>query len=314
MKFFCLIFLIVTFTPANAFSIDANSRSTKGEKEKTQLMQNLRGNGLCFTPNKGQLADTDGKLCPDVLYKGEGNGADIYLRKTGISYVYSNAGEVMHDIDEQIEELEHSGNSDILTVQQKKQELMQQQNIKLHRVDMDFEGCLPAKASANENGKTTTTINEFELEGYQNFYYAHCPEGITNVRQYNKVTYKNIYNNIDIAFYGDKQNGIKYDLIVQPHTDPNQIKLHWKGAESIHINREGNLVIKTSVNEFTESIPKVYQNINGKIVDVPTKYVLTLSPSGRAGEGFINFSFSIFNFQFFIPFSNRPMGHLLWGN
>ncbi|MBI2269969.1 MAG: hypothetical protein HYU69_06365 [Bacteroidetes bacterium] len=33
-------------------------------------------------------------------------------------------------------------------------------------------------------------------------------------------------------------------------------------------------MIKTSINEFYESIPKVYQNINGKIVNVKAEYVL----------------------------------------
>jgi PKD repeat protein len=224
----------------------------------------LRGNGLCFTPNKGQIADMDGKPCQDVLYKGDGGGANIYLRKTGISYVYSNMGGVMHDAEEEVEELIKAGRITELEEKKKKDELVEKQNIKVHRVDMDFEG----------GNQDINVITADEVDGYRNFYYAHCPQGISGVKQYNKVTCKNIYNNIDVSYYGDKQNGIKYDIIVQPYTDPNQIKLHWKGAESIHINQEGNLVIKTSVNEFTESIPKVYQYINGKFIDVKVKYIL----------------------------------------
>ena len=67
---------------------------------KTSLEKNLRGNGMCFTPNKGQVATMEGKLAPDVLYKGSGGGADVYLRKTGISYVFSDMGKVMHEIEE----------------------------------------------------------------------------------------------------------------------------------------------------------------------------------------------------------------------
>lgn len=85
---------------------------------------------------------------------------------------------------------------------------------------MDFEGC----------NNSILTINEDEIDGYQNYYYAHCPNGLTNLKQYNKVTYKNTYNNIDVSYFGDEQNGIKYDIIVQAHADPNQIKLHWRGA------------------------------------------------------------------------------------
>ncbi|MBI2271759.1 MAG: SBBP repeat-containing protein [Bacteroidetes bacterium] len=268
-----------------------NISKENGNKNKVSL----KGNGLRFTPNKGQILDTDGNLCPDILYKGDGDGADIYLRKTGISYVYSNMSKVMQKADEQIEELEHAENIDRISLQQKKDELLQNKMITVHRVDMDFIDC----------NKNMVTFNEELSEGYTNHYYAHCPQGITHVNQYNKITCKNIYNGIDIAYYGNKSNGIKYDLIVKPHADPNQIRLHWNGAENIFIKSEGTLVIKTSVNEFYESIPKVYQVINGRVIDIPAKYILTLSPEfiptkegGKVREGFINFSFSPFDPSF----------------
>lgn len=232
----------------------------------------LRGNGMLFTPNKGQLADMNGKLCPDVLYKGEGAGADIYLRKTGISYVYSNSGEIMNQVNERAQELAMAGMAAEAVEHGGKQGLANDMVLKMHRVDMDFANC----------NKNSTIINEDELEGYTNYYFAHCPDGVTKVKQYNKVTCKNIYDGIDIAYLGNSENGLKYDLIVHPHADPNQIKLQWTGAENIHVNEEGNgsreittsLVIKTSLNEFYESIPKVYQNINGKIIDVKANYQL----------------------------------------
>ncbi|MBI2270668.1 MAG: SBBP repeat-containing protein [Bacteroidetes bacterium] len=259
--FIGLTLLLMGHSHAQNNVVSKNTLIRNLEPETRNL---LNGSGLCFTPNKGQIADMEGKLCPDVLYKGETAGADIYLRKTGISYVYSNMGEVMHNIDEQVEDLIKAGTITEMDEHKKKKELLQKENFKVHRVDMDFEG-------STTNPKL---INEEEVDGYQNFYYAYCPQGITHVKQYNKITYKNIYNGIDMAYYGDKTNGIKYDLIVKPHADPSQIKLHWKGAESIYLNREGDLVIKTSVNEFTESIPKVYQVINGKVVDVKAEYKL----------------------------------------
>ena len=99
------------------------NKHLSSEKEQTQILQRLRGNGLCFTPNKGQIVDVDGNLRPDVLYKGQGAGADIYLRKTGVSYVYSNMGEVMHLVDEQVEELIKAGTITEVDEQKKKDEL-----------------------------------------------------------------------------------------------------------------------------------------------------------------------------------------------
>ncbi len=225
---------------------------------------NLRGNGMRFTPNKGQISDMKGRLCPDILYKGDEDGADIYLRKTGISYVYSNMSEIMYNVNKQMKKLEGSSKLKGFTSTGMKADLMKKELLKLHRVDMDFIGC-------NTNIIAT---EESELEGYQNFYYAHCPTGVTHVKQYSKVTYNNLYNNIDISYYSGKGNGMKYDIIVKPHGDPSQLKLHWTGAQNIQINSNGNLLIQTSVNEFTEAMPRVYQVINGNTIDIKAEYVL----------------------------------------
>ncbi|MFO0321703.1 MAG: hypothetical protein ACK504_04665, partial [Bacteroidota bacterium] len=63
---------------------------------KEKLKEDLRGNGMNFTPNQGQVADMSGALRPDVLYTSDAGNANIYLRKTGLSYVISNMGAVMH--------------------------------------------------------------------------------------------------------------------------------------------------------------------------------------------------------------------------
>lgn len=99
------VFIIASFI---AFSIFANGNTNKhnlSEKKQSQFTQSQKSNGLCFTPNKGQIIDMAGQLCPNVLYKGDGGGADIYLRKTGISYVFSNSDQVIHEVGEQVEGL-----------------------------------------------------------------------------------------------------------------------------------------------------------------------------------------------------------------
>src|ERR1039458_7212078 len=70
----------------------------------------LRGNGIQFTTNKGQILDTKGNLRPDILFKGRGclsgkkeSCADIYLRTTGISYVLNNMGEINSNLEEQVD-------------------------------------------------------------------------------------------------------------------------------------------------------------------------------------------------------------------
>lgn len=261
--------IVLILVSINIFSNSNKNKQVYSDKENVPSSPKLQGDGVGFISNKGQFVDINGKLCPDVLYKGNVGRADIYLRKSGVSYVYSNVQEMMHEVDEQIEELQKAGSIAPVNIKQKRQELLQMRQVNIHRVDMNFEGC-------NESVGTT---NENEINGYWNFYFPNCPKGITNIAQYNKVTYKNIYNNIDIAYYGNKA-GLEYDLIVNPNGDPNQIKLNWKGVDALTIEN-GKLKIKTSLNEFYESIPKVYQNVNGKIVDVKAEYILNENIADR---------------------------------
>jgi PKD repeat protein len=262
--------------------------ASSAESNSPGMRNAVRGNGMKFTQNKGQVVDVSGQIRQDILYKGEGAGADVYLRKTGISYVYTNMGEVLHKINEEVEEAEKLKKTNEAGEEKLKEELIQKAIIKGHRVDVDFVGC-----NTNVN-----IINEDEVEGKLNFYYAHCPQGVTNVNQYNKVIYQNIYDDIDVAWYGNRETGLKYDIIVNPRAEPRLIKLNWTGAEDIHVNSKGNLVIKTSVNEFFESIPKVYQVIDGKVMDVEAKYIISKENKFDSKSCSIGFNIGHYNTGF----------------
>ncbi|MBI2268807.1 MAG: SBBP repeat-containing protein [Bacteroidetes bacterium] len=259
--------------------------------------QSLKGNDLFFTENKGQIADMEQHFCSDVLFRGETAGADVYIRKAGFSFVLSNANEIMHEIDEQAEAKEQTGLITEEEEQEFKQALYEKQIIKLHRIDIDF-------VNANLNARTETAER---IEGYTNYYLSQCPQGITRVNSYNEVTVKNIYKNIDVKYYGSaslnaggsRAKGLKYDIIINPGGNPDDIKLKYRGTGGLTINPSagpgGELRIKNSVHEITEQLPKIYQNINGKIIDIKSEYRLEqLSNS----DVIVHFSFSTFNPSF----------------
>jgi len=217
----------------------------------------LRGNGMQFIENKGQVVDMNSRLRPDILFSGEGGGSKVFLRGSGVSYViakqeYSNA-ETTQD------------SSSVFFLQ---------------RIDMDFEG-------ANNN---ITILKSEMVEGYFNYYLPHCANGITKVSAFNKVVYENVYPGIDVVFFGSKEQGLKYDIVIRPGANPNDISLKYTGANGIEIdpyNSGGQLKIKSSFGEMTERIPKVYQNVKGEIVDVKAEYVLDGST--------VNFKLGTFN-------------------
>lgn len=79
----------------------------------------------------------------------------------------------------------------------------------------------------------------------------------TDCKIYQGITVKNIYPNIDIRYYSSP-GSVKYDLIVHPGGDPNDIALQYDGAEGLEI-RNKELIIKTSVGELKELNPYTYQ-------------------------------------------------------
>ena len=98
-----IILLLLTGLSLNTTPVTAGS-SKEALLSEGHLAQSLRGNGMQFVQNKGQIADSKQNLRPDVLFKGSGAGADVYIRKTGFSFVLSNLSEVLHEMEEEIPE------------------------------------------------------------------------------------------------------------------------------------------------------------------------------------------------------------------
>ncbi len=79
---------------------------------------------------------------------------------------------------------------------------------------------------------------------------------------------------VDLVFYGDN-NQLEYDLVVSPGADPRQIKLAVEGADSIRLDAEGNLVLKTPLGELLQQKPKIYQRDGARLAKVDGDFVMT---------------------------------------
>ncbi len=95
---------------------------------------------------------------------------------------------------------------------------------------------------------------------------------VSDVGLFKEITYTNIFDGIDFRNYG-KSGFVKYDFIVQPKADVNQIKLDYEGVEDIFIEKN-KLHVITSINEIVEQEPYAYQIVNGQKVQVACQYVL----------------------------------------
>lgn len=117
---------------------------------------------------------------------------------------------------------------------------------------------------ADLNGKES-------LLTYHNYYLGKSSEKWrSKVPLHREVQYQNIYRGIDWRIF--TQNGaLKNEWIVHPGAEPEKIGMLYLGHDGMFIEN-GKLVVKTSVNEWTESKPFAYQVLDGKKVEVDCRY------------------------------------------
>ncbi len=121
-----------------------------------------------------------------------------------------------------------------------------------------------------------------ELPGKSHYFIGNDPKKWrTDVPQYARVEYKDVYPGVSLTYYGN-QSQLEYDFVVSPGGDPRQIRLGIEGAEEIHVDGEGNLVLSLPGNEVVEKAPVVYQEFDGARMAVEGRFVLR----GRGEVGF----------------------------
>lgn len=124
-----------------------------------------------------------------------------------------------------------------------------------------------------EANEAVEFIKHNESAHYYNYLIGPQSKHVKNVRGYQKVTYKELYEGIDLAVYLTPYDYLKYDYILAPGADPKLIKAKYSGANSIYL-KNGHLIIETSVTEIVEQSPIAYQYIDGKKIDVPCRFHL----------------------------------------
>jgi len=124
---------------------------------------------------------------------------------------------------------------------------MEEDTWRLHRIDVVFEGA-NEKLDINAYGKSPS---------YVNFYSGKVPDGVA-LQEYNRLVYKDLYQHIDLV-YEFTGSSLHYEFIVHPGGNPRQIRLRYDGEEGMHLDQLGNLIVMTSIGDFHESTPYVYQ-------------------------------------------------------
>jgi len=118
-----------------------------------------------------------------------------------------------------------------------------------------------------------------ELPGKSNYFIGNDPsKWRTNVPNYAKVEYRDVYPGINLVHYGN-QRQLEYDFVVSPGADPRQIKFEVEGANRIELDAAGDLVLHVAGGEVRQHKPIVYQTIAGVRREVAGMY--RWRPAGR---------------------------------
>jgi gliding motility-associated-like protein len=181
---------------------------------------------LSFTENKGQWAGI-------ARFRAEVPGGALFVRGTGFTVEQHDGA----DFERVTYMLHMRQNLDAANL-----------NVRTHVYHADFIG-------ANEKAEM---VADKPIDGVSNYITGKDParwgQGCVS---YQGITVKDIYPNIDLRYYSE--NGrLKYDLIVRPGGDPDQIVLRYTGTDGLSV-KEKSLNIRTSIGTVRELPPYAFQ-------------------------------------------------------
>ena len=210
---------------------------------------------LQFIENRGQW---DSK----VNFKADIPSGAFFVEQTGFTVLQYNADDL-----EKLKELSHGhDNSEVAASRFEKKSTSDNSRLTLrsHAYKVSFVNAF-AKGVTITPDKALATYNNYFIGNDKSKWKGDC-------KIYQALTYKNIYPNIDVRYYTDA-GSLKYDIIVNPGGNINNIALKYDGVEKLEVkNKE--LIISTSVGKAKELNPYTYQLQNGSRQTLDCRYVV----------------------------------------
>jgi gliding motility-associated-like protein len=196
-------------------------------------------NSIEFIENRGQWEGS-------FVYKALTSGSDVFLRKDGFTYLVGASSNSY-----KVHEYKHG-------------RLKEPQVLSYHAYTITFENAINPVITGSK-----------EKPNYYNYYLGNDPSKWKSaIHPALAIDYQHLYSGIDMHIATDEVGQMKYEFIVSPGSNPQQIQMKYNGQDGLSI-KDGNLVIKTSVGEVMEMKPYVYQYLNGERVEVNCKYKIT---------------------------------------
>lgn len=178
-----------------------------------------------------------GQWQDDILYKGRISGMNISFMQNGLSYGFSR-------------ETKFGGEEQLVWNQV-------------------FEGMnRNTTISGEETAPTSISYIIGQGNGVNNTH--------ANVPNYNTLNYTNVYNGVDVKYYGNpaSPHQLETDFILKPGANVNDIRVRFDGIKNLAVDGKGVLSVHNNWGTLKEYIPASYQMIDGEKKSVSVKYKL----------------------------------------
>jgi len=251
---FCVITAVLVFsllTSSVLFSSNrASARTNQSRIAKQEIIEDLGNMPVYFEENQGQFDEK-------VKYLARGtNGFSLFLTATDAVYVLTGGRSRFPEPKLGVDELTNP-RSAIPDPQSST------------AVYMSLVG---GNEQAGNNGSS-------QLEHRTSYFKGSRENWRTEIPNYGSVRINGVYEGIDTVWHGRSGGGVQYDFIVTPGSNPEQIAWEVKGANSVELDAEGNLLIKTEYGDIKQNKPFTYQETAGMRREVESSFVLDANRS-----------------------------------
>ncbi len=203
-----------------------------------------------FVRNNGQWETA-------IIYRAAIPGGFVFVKRNSLQYVFYHTGDVARQHPKPVD-------ATVPVARQAFKPGIGKNIIRAHGFEVVFAGSSPG-VRLQANGERIEQRNFF-LDNDPAHWAAAVPA-------FSEIVYQDIYPGINVRLFA--QNGsLKYEFVVAPQADPNQIRLHYRGMDRVSLDN-GFLTTETSVNKTTETPPYCYQlDKNGIRREVPSGFAL----------------------------------------
>jgi CSLREA domain-containing protein len=210
---------------------------------------------LSFEANAGQSA-------PEVKFRARGNGYTLFLTPT----------EAVLSLRAPKTESAHARSAAMLSGASKARDLSARENRKPTINNQQYSVLRMSLVGAS---RAAAVEGLDELPGKSNYLTGRdSSKWRTNVSNYSRVRYAEVYRGVDLEYYGN-QRQLEYDFRVEPGASPDAVRLAFRGAKTLRVDDEsGDLLIETGGGELRQHRPVVYQEVEGKRIELAGSYVL----------------------------------------